>query len=169
MHHGLEARVGCDPRLRRGSREGLLHREGRVQCGPGHQGQRQDARRSADVSRVGLLDRDRDQARGHATGFCPGSAAGGLGHRGRAPNSSSAGSRSARSRRSSGECGSVRTRRSTTGARSYSSAIRTGTVGPCSRAPLTIVKRGIGEDRDTITGCWEWPGSGYEATMTRVK
>jgi hypothetical protein len=25
------------------------------------------------------------------------------------------------------------------------------------------------DDRDTITGLWEWPGGGYEATMTRVK
>jgi Protein of unknown function (DUF1579) len=25
------------------------------------------------------------------------------------------------------------------------------------------------DDRDTITGCWEWPGGGYEATMTRTK
>ncbi len=25
------------------------------------------------------------------------------------------------------------------------------------------------DDRNTITGRWEWPGGGYEATMTRVK
>ena len=25
------------------------------------------------------------------------------------------------------------------------------------------------EDRNTITGAWEWPGGGYEATMTRVE
>ncbi len=25
------------------------------------------------------------------------------------------------------------------------------------------------EDRNTITGRWEWPGGGYEATMTRVE
>jgi len=25
------------------------------------------------------------------------------------------------------------------------------------------------DDRDTITGRWEWPGGGYEATMTRVE
>jgi len=25
------------------------------------------------------------------------------------------------------------------------------------------------DDRDTITGRWEWPEGGYEATMTRVK
>ncbi|NUP76579.1 MAG: DUF1579 family protein [Nonomuraea sp.] len=27
----------------------------------------------------------------------------------------------------------------------------------------------LGEDGDSITGKWEWPGGGYEATMTRVK
>ncbi len=27
----------------------------------------------------------------------------------------------------------------------------------------------FGDDRNTITGRWEWPGGGYEATMTRVR
>ena len=27
----------------------------------------------------------------------------------------------------------------------------------------------FGGDRNTITGRWEWPGGGYEATMTRAK
>jgi uncharacterized protein DUF1579 len=26
----------------------------------------------------------------------------------------------------------------------------------------------FGDDRNTVTGRWEWPGGGYEATMTRV-
>jgi hypothetical protein len=25
------------------------------------------------------------------------------------------------------------------------------------------------DDRNTFTGRWEWPGGGFEATMTRVK
>jgi hypothetical protein len=25
------------------------------------------------------------------------------------------------------------------------------------------------DDHDTITGRWEWPGGGYEATMSRLK
>ena len=27
----------------------------------------------------------------------------------------------------------------------------------------------FGADRNTVTGRWEWPGGGYEATMTRVE
>ncbi len=27
----------------------------------------------------------------------------------------------------------------------------------------------FGDDRNTVTGRWEWPGGGYEATMTRVE
>ena len=26
----------------------------------------------------------------------------------------------------------------------------------------------FGDDRNTTSGCWEWPGGGYQATMTRV-
>lgn len=30
-------------------------------------------------------------------------------------------------------------------------------------------KGNFSEDRNTLIGQWEWPGGGYEATMTRVK
>ena len=35
-------------------------------------------------------------------------------------------------------------------------------------SPASFMGR-LSDDRDTITGHWEWPGGGYEATMTRVK
>jgi hypothetical protein len=34
---------------------------------------------------------------------------------------------------------------------------------------LASFKGRFSDDRNTITGRWEWPGGGYEATMTRVK
>src|SRR5215216_2676093 len=34
-------------------------------------------------------------------------------------------------------------------------------------SPASFMGR-FSDDRDTITGRWEWPGGGYEATMTRV-
>jgi hypothetical protein len=35
-------------------------------------------------------------------------------------------------------------------------------------SPASFMGR-FSDDRDTITGRWEWPGGGYEATMTKVK
>jgi hypothetical protein len=36
-------------------------------------------------------------------------------------------------------------------------------------SPASFKGRFSDDDRDTITGRWELPGGGYEATMTRVK
>lgn len=39
-----------------------------------------------------------------------------------------------------------------------------GNVGSSNR-----YKGRFSEDRDTLIGQWEWPGGGYEATMTRIR
>src|SRR5215207_1403722 len=87
-HHGLQARVGPDPRLRRGPGEGLLRREGGLRCGSRRQrrhrpqGERRKARRTVDSSRLGLLDRFWDRDLGHAAGLRPGPTLGRFGYRG---------------------------------------------------------------------------------------
>jgi len=78
---GMEARVGLDPRLRRGPREGLLRREGRVRCGPRPQGQRRVSGRVAHASRIGVLDRDGDWDHRNASRLRPRPPAGRPGHR----------------------------------------------------------------------------------------
>ncbi|CAA9488731.1 MAG: possible lyase, partial [uncultured Solirubrobacteraceae bacterium] len=93
---GLEARARGGSRLRRRSRQGLLHRAGRLQRRPRPTGQRRVALRAAHAAGLGLLDRDRHGDHRCAAGLCAGHAARRHRHRGGARPSRPGGGRGGR-------------------------------------------------------------------------
>ncbi|HEX2037537.1 MAG TPA: hypothetical protein VHS99_25455 [Chloroflexota bacterium] len=43
------------------------------------------------------------------------------------------------------------------------------TIWGGQRGSSAAFKGRFSDDRNTVTGAWEWPGGGYQATMTRVR
>src|SRR3979411_763555 len=84
LPHGLQTGTRTDPRLRRGSRQGLLLGEGGLQPGCRPQRGRQVSGRAADAARLGLLDLPGHWDHGCRPGLGPRHAPGRLRHRGRA-------------------------------------------------------------------------------------